>query len=449
MLSFSKLDEFAIYRGHSDGFYLGDDRPPTLLTVQPGTGADLRVSERERRDPHALPLPSGRGVAQVARWAADDGAPIYRPEHPRVHALHVVELELPCWIEPAPGPAEPPEPSEDLAEAVAFWLWKCAGDVNPALALLRERGVSHFVIRVRLSAQTVEDDPSPVDPVAEWMLCETSKPNRVDLTLLETAGARLWGPGNKAERAMAGTLTAAIHRLADDPKPGLDIEIRRALPHGAMKMFQVLGQEDDLLLSLGYTARPRMLANADVEEVLDEVGEICRDNLGIDEGPIPDVERTPVLNSVVGELFARMGRMISELDPSGLLEHLAAEQEAIAFLDARDQLLVPSQAACFGEDSASVTRAVEGRQSMTSTGVASRFLIEYVTAVPPTGAQPLSVCTYDRLLAYAKEIVEFGYLSDAIQYGLSTTENWRCCRQAALAHPERSHSTRRFSSSRD
>lgn len=422
VLSFSKLDEFAIYRGHSDGFYLGDDRPPTLLTVQPGTGAGLRVSERKRRDPHALPLPSGRGVAQVALWAADDGAPIYRPEHPGLHALHVVELDLPCWIEPAPGPAEPPEPSEDLAEAVAFWLWRCAGDVNPALALLHEQGVSHLVIRVRLSAQTVEDDPSPVDPVAEWMRCETSNPNRVDLTLLETAGARLWGPGNEAERAMAGTLTAAIHRLAHDRRPGLDLEIRSALPHGAMKMFQVLGQEDDLLLSLGYTARPRMLVSADVEEVLDEVGEICRDNLGINEGPIPDAERTPVLNSVVGELFARMGRMISGLDPSGLLEHLAAEQEAIAFLDARDRLLVPSQAACFGEDSSCVTRAVEGRQSMTSTGVASRFLIEYVTAVPPTGAQPLSVCTYDRLLAYAKEIVEFGFLSDAIRYGLSTTE---------------------------
>jgi hypothetical protein len=84
-------------------------------------------------------------------------------------------------------------------------------------------------------------------------------------------------------------------------------------------------------------------------------------------------------------------------------------------------LLVPSQAACFGDESSAVSRAIDSNQALVSTAVASRFLIEHITAIPPTGSRSLSVCTYDHLLAYAKEVVEFGYLSDAIRYGLSTS----------------------------
>lgn len=424
VMSFSKLDEFAIYRTHNDGFYLSDDGLPDMLSVSPGTGSELRIRERRRRDPHSVALPAGNGIVEVARWAADDEAPIYRPEDPQFHGRHVVELALPCWVVPTPEPDEPAEPSEDLAEAVAFWLWQCRDHLAPPLAGLSGRGTRCVIVRVRLAPQADEvgNDPSTNSPTP-WMQCEALPSDaRVDLTLLETAAHYLRGPSNDAERAMAGELVAAIHALDESSLEGLAEAITHSLPSGPMKMFQVFGQDDDPLLALGYTARPRLVAAADIEDVLDDVGEICRDDLGLADGRIADDDRTTVLNSVVAELFTRMGEMVAQLGPDGLLEHLASEQEAIAFLDARDRLLVPSQAACFGEDSVAVRRAVESRQSLTSTAVTGRFLIEYATAVPPNGREPLSVSTYDRLLAYATEIVEFGYLSDAIRYGLSTSE---------------------------
>ena len=42
------------------------------------------------------------------------------------------------------------------------------------------------------------------------------------------------------------------------------------------------------------------------------------------------------------------------------------------------------------------------------TTVASRFLIEFVTAQPPTGVKPLSEASYDRLLAISHHITNFG-----------------------------------------
>lgn len=86
------------------------------------------------------------------------------------------------------------------------------------------------------------------------------------------------------------------------------------------------------------------------------------------------------------------------------------------------RLLAPSQAACFGEDSSAIQRAIESRQQMTTTALASRFIIEFITASPPSGTTHMSVATYDRMLALATQIIELGYLSDATRYGLSSTE---------------------------
>jgi hypothetical protein len=49
---------------------------------------------------------------------------------------------------------------------------------------------------------------------------------------------------------------------------------------------------------------------------------------------------------------------------------------------------------------------------------ASRFLIEYATTRPPSGAEPLGLVVYDELLAIANRIIELGMNSDAIRYGV-------------------------------
>lgn len=101
---------------------------------------------------------------------------------------------------------------------------------------------------------------------------------------------------------------------------------------------------------------------------------------------------------------------------------MAAEQEALIYLEARDRLLTPSQAACFGDDSSAVLRAIGSAHDLTTTAISNRFLIEFVTAICPSGSKSLSVGGYDELIAMASEIIQFGYLSDAIRYELSSAE---------------------------
>ncbi len=48
---------------------------------------------------------------------------------------------------------------------------------------------------------------------------------------------------------------------------------------------------------------------------------------------------------------------------------------------------------------------------------ASRFLIEYVAACPPSGATQPSFATFDRLMALSSKIIFYGIVSDDVQYG--------------------------------
>lgn len=426
VMSFSKLDEYAIYREYGNGFYMSDDRRPTMVSIAVGSGGELRANERLRLDHHAAVLPDGARVVEVSRWPADDNSPVYRPDDPQLQHLHLVEITAPCWVVPAPEEApEETEASEDLAEVIAFWLWRCRDMLaSPLTELLTAYPM--LIVTVRFMSQspnTDEGGTGGLEPSSSWLTCEaTPGENRVRVTLLDGAASRLRGPGNDAERLIAASVAEAVHHLVGRDENGTRERIAAALPSGPMKMLQVFGAEDDLLLSLGYTAAPRLVPAADVEQLLDEIGVIAREGLSLPEGPIPLEDRTGVLKAIVGELFTRLSDLVSVSDPAGFLEDLSAEQESIAFVEARNQLLVTSQAACFGDDSSAVRRVMGSTRDLTSTAIASRFIIECATAIAPTGTRTLSVGLYDRLLAIAKQIVEHGYLSDAIRHGLSSAE---------------------------
>ncbi|HEX9660583.1 MAG TPA: hypothetical protein VGA18_09785, partial [Rhodothermales bacterium] len=348
---------------------------------------------------------------------------MYRPDDEEYHSYHVVELALPCWVVPSTEGPEEYGSSEDFAEAIAFWLWKCADLVSLPLDVLSNR-LERLIVSVRVMVQSTHPNgDETIDPVDNWLRSDISAPDgRISLVLLEEAGFRLAGPNNHAEREIATVLVEAIYRVAGLADGGVRAQLEQNIPAGEMKMLQVLGSSDDILLTLGHTSRPRFVIDADTQELLDEIGTIASENLGLAVGPIPEDDRTNVLNAVVEKLFEDLKALIASLNPTRLLEFFAGEQEAILFVEARNKLLLPSQAACFGEESSAVGTTTRMARDLTSAALANRFILECATAQPPSGAHPLALSAYDRLLSIARQIIELGFVSDAIRYGLSSLE---------------------------
>jgi len=421
--SFSQLDEYAVYRDHDSSFYLGDDGLPDALLVPPASAAAMRMQERERSNQHAIALHDDITVVEVSRWAADDGTPIYRPDDADLRTLHVVELDCPCWVIPSPSDPAEAEASEDLAEAVAFWIWKCRDLLQETLSEFALESKS-LKVRTRFASQSVEQaGAQDIHPVSRWLVSEAQvDKHTVTLTVLDGAAIQMATPGNEAERAIAAALVCAINELKRVGNICDAEAIAASLESGPMKMMQVFGADDDLLLALGYTGAPRLVSPSDVDVVLTEVGQIAAMAAGHSAGDIEPERRIQVLNEIVAKLFESLSGKLLLLSPSGLLESLASEQESLIFMEARNTLLIPSYAACFGSESSALRRAISSSRELTTTAIANRFLIEFVTAVGPSGDQTLSCGLYDELIAIAQEIVQLGFLSDAIRHGLSTAE---------------------------
>jgi hypothetical protein len=149
---------------------------------------------------------------------------------------------------------------------------------------------------------------------------------------------------------------------------------------------------------------------------------IARCDLGLPKGPVAAERATGVLNEIVARLFARLSSLLADVDSVGLLEGLLSQQEAILYFDTKTRLILPSQAACFGEESTAVREAIRADRDVTSTAICNRFLMECVTAMPPRGERVFSLGLYDEAIALAKQIVEFGMLSDALHHKLSSAK---------------------------
>jgi hypothetical protein len=145
VISFSALDEYAIYKENGGGFYMSDEAKPTGITVSPGSAGPLRVGERRRVDQHLVRLPDSDDFVEVARWSADDNSPVYQPEVPTLRSYHLVELSGPCWVVPIPTSPGEEDMTGELAQAVAFWLWRCRDFFEePLLRVLRRIAASSW-----------------------------------------------------------------------------------------------------------------------------------------------------------------------------------------------------------------------------------------------------------------------------------------------------------------
>jgi hypothetical protein len=223
-------------------------------------------------------------------------------------------------------------------------------------------------------------------------------------------GWRSWG-ARFGLAELAGLNDAAISGLLD-----------RHVPLGRKKKILFLPGNVNPQLIEGELAPPREVQPFDEQQVLDALGDYCAQQLHLPEGPIPRGQRLRVLNGVVGFLYRELERLVATLSPLRLLESLVVLNESLVYRQEFRRLTVPTQIACFGSVSLMAERLRREHSQSAAAAVASRFLLEYVSARPPSGDRPFSMAVYDRLLALAAQMAGTANVSDAIHYNLTDRE---------------------------
>ncbi|MET7381815.1 hypothetical protein ABZT08_23835 [Streptomyces sp. NPDC005526] len=423
--SWSALDNYGLFRNCEYSYYVSDDARPTMLLVEQDHSRALRIEVQQRYDRHDVPSPQRAVFVPVVSVYGTSTAPIYRPlpDVPEVGRLVEVS-DLNVWL--GAGDHEVADGLEGfhhlVVEAAAFWTWQ----ISTARPELLPLAASTGELYVSLSF----DDPSAWQAALDgnpgteserpWVGVRGAEPGLVDLRLYAEGMASLLADANGADRILLRALLEGIAQTAGLVDEDLDALVDQLAPEGHKQMLHV-ELNPRLPLRPGPLPTARLVQPAASARVLDELGRYL-DSAGTPVGTIPSEKRTQVLQKVVGHYFALIEDMVAGLAAEGLVESLTSLHEALLYDEAFNDQILPSRIACFGEASQPAENLVRTTKRQVEAAQASRFLIEYVAAQPPSGDSSLTLDTYDHLMALSAELISRATLSEAIHHDFSEAQ---------------------------
>ena len=426
---FDALDEYGFYVDHHHGYYVTDGRRPDGLSIQPGWGIGVRKKVLQERDWHAAPSYEGNGFLEVTKVYEKGNVPIYgalKDVGKRV-ALLVEGFALPFWVLCAYSPREgsvSPQSCLQIADAIAYWLWQFKPVISHVTDMLAgELQQVRVVVRLPAEQEWLASATGATLPAPVCQIDVERDRGLVEVEVLPALGTALMSSDNEGERQLVKHLLEGLRQLLPEERRDIlgDVAIASALdayaPRGHKKKFFTLNLgHNPALHECPELPRFREVQEADRELVLDDLGEYLTGTKGMSPGPIPQGQQDAALQEVVGYLYRCLARLVASLSPVSVLETLIAHSERMT----RDweflRLTLPTRMECFRNEEEVLQDLHQQLPAYSLLRLASRFLIEYVAACPPSGFRPMSLSVYDQSVALAAAIVDYGALGDLTHY---------------------------------
>jgi hypothetical protein len=412
----SQLEEWAFWRQNLRSFgFLEAGVPPSPAVQLAGFASQMREELAMSEDPHGVLAPTGKFV-EVTRFWPDPAVPVVAAGRPSsLSPVVVVEgLGIPAWVLPAETPADPREVFEyrRYGELLAYWVWQLAGSTRPLWQALTTRAST---VQIEITLQSTE--------VEGWRVVMQA-PGHLSVTFGADISERMGGAENTSERQLVREVLGALCESAG--KTGgsyamdgdeLDAAVIHGMEPASKRKMMFISVEDPAFEPLDVPYRT--LSDAPAMTLRRSTGVAVATLRQLDVGPIEPDETGPVLNDAVAEVFRELCALVASLQGRHLLEWLVSFNEALIHRYTVDQVEQGVAIALWDPDSPVRKRSAEDTAEAARTAIASRFLIEYVTAQPPSGLRPISYEVYDELMAMAAVITDWGSASDLVREGLA------------------------------
>jgi hypothetical protein len=385
---------------------------PEGVVFFPGAGSTLKFRIAELIDPHFERYPDPPLLVEVVRGYREAQSPLYVPMLGMRPSRVVRAFGAALWVE-GPDTLEPEtdgfDTHEALCEVVAYWLSQFARAITDSL--FREPRLIQVVVDDQLDWRRGAEVPAG-EPIARAEPTATG----VRLCLLRGMAARCSGPNNAGEREIMLALLTTLLRSEPDPLALITRTIDAVMPLGQKRLIP----SEDQRPMLHQRGLPPLRGVQPVDEhsLRMAVGAHLLDDLGLRPGLVGDADRIRVINEATAWCFQRMEQRVAQLHPADLLEGLMLSHERLVYEDYVSQNGVETEVRCWSSAADVEARLRESVPRFATLLTASRFLIEYVAARPPSGNEAVSLAVYDELLAIASSIFELGTTSDTIHYGV-------------------------------
>jgi hypothetical protein len=417
VLSWGSLDLYGVYRSQERS--LATLSGATFVSIAPNSGADRRIEYKTIRDLHGARFVDGT-VREIRRTEpTEKRSRIYHPvELGDRLRLFVAELPLDIWVV---GPKENVIETWSHVNSVAYWLDQLAEPLGEIFEQLASR-LSCAAIEVDLVDPLAwaepTNDPGDGEP-ATWEVAG----NSVVLCLGLPIARLLTRPTNEADRIIVRSICQALDLLAREggmsgiSKATIEAAVERAAPPGYKKHLIGMPREGNELAEEADMP-PRPVQEADVSRAREQLSTHL-ESFGWRDEEVPHDRRDELLKDSVAFLFREFCARLDKSAPDGLLDRAIIENERLVAESERRRAMLPARLATEPESAQDLREEVANEAKA---AIACRLLIEYVAAQPPMGEIPWSLRRHDECMALVAELLDWAYLDDAVNAGLSATD---------------------------
>jgi len=437
----SLLDEFHYFRKGGYSYYCSDKARPDFIWFSPGGAIEICKEISRKRDFHGVPSFTLNGIVEVTNLHDDTRMSIYTPMSNIGQRITLLLEGLPIliWVL---GPEYQNNEERELhsmyaefADMITYWLWQFTPSIYTVFESFRQK-MSTILFNLKLEDFFKRNEPISTTKTIQNIPLKTTclkfevdiPRQSINLKIFRTALNLLYGADNTGERYFMKEILKSIREFAKEAgfsswniltDDYIESILDKHAPVGIKKKLLILNTAVTPLLDNSNLPSFRKVQKFNENLLLDEVGEYLTDKLKLKEGNIPDGERVELLHNIVDFLFKKLTKLISSLKRERLLEELISFHERFTYERAFKLLTMPTRIACFGNEDEMTKMFKQEFHDVNKSARAIRFLIEYISAIPPNGSQSLSYTLFDELQAVASEIINWAFLCDLIYYRIA------------------------------
>lgn len=417
------LDIYALYKSRGESFYFGDERRPTHISLIPGEGSALLNEAKIFRDEHGIIAEHDKEFFYIPCVRYATYAPLYRPtEFIGYYAICLEYYKHPIWI--VNYQVENSIMAEQVghfAEAIVFWLYKLGSEIADQMNQLDSSCLMiELFFEADFFAQRITNDI--VQSISDNDYSSELKDSVLRFNIPTSKLKDFIGSTNIGERQMMTALLSSISLLKaiNLPVELIERSIEIAMSEGRAKMLLLTDSARFPMTDDRWLFAPFYVENSEVERILDELPKDIEKHIEIASVYNSDDEKIELLNTITKVLLEKLYEESRVFNYEDLIRKLLELNETLISERERSKTLLPAQILCFGKDNIGSKKARDSEENRPRTAIATRCLVEFLSSKPPKGSQLASRDEIDRMLALMLEITNYGLISDAIFFKMTS-----------------------------
>lgn len=303
--------------------------------------------------------------------------------------------------------------SNSLLDLITYWLSECK-EIIEKMKLKNE--VFHFDIVLENVGDINSEKLSFDKKNDEIIRLDYSSSEEVKVIFDLSSIKKFWIEDNKEEMKVVDII---LNYLNEKAEFAIDYTVELTKVFGnkfKKKMLYIDVLDNPIYMPL--LNNNRTVSQQDIDFLLDVVGDSILRTRKWNFGVVPDCERNKVTNYAVNVLFNLLQDEIGKYSADGLIQIVYRDlEETIHKLFTVPERFV-YDVTCYPE---SEQEMLEKYNELNQTSLALKFLIEYISACPPSGEKIFDEGDYEFILAICFSIIDWAYKSDLFNYNIFNT----------------------------